>query len=428
MPAAGGGKPLWGWALYDFANSAFATTVLAGFFPVFFRQYWSAGADPVASTALLGLGNSLAGLVVALAAPLLGAVADRGGAKKAFLYAFTWLGAAATAALYLAGPGQWGLATALFVLANLGFAGGLGFYDALLPSVAPPGREDAASALGYGLGYLGGGLLFALNLLMVCRPGWFGLADAGEAVRWSFVSVALWWAGFSLFGLAWLPGRPAGSPGWRRALGEGLGQLAGTLRSLRRHRRAGLFLLAYWLYIDGVDTVIRMAVDYGLALGFAADHLLLALLLVQLVGFPAALAYGRLGQRFGTKRALLLAIAAYLLATLAASRLATVTGFYALAVFIALFQGGIQALSRSFFARLVPSGQSGEFFGFYNLLGKFAVLLGPLLVGGAGLLARVWLPAEAAARVGILAVGILFLAGGYCLWRVEEAAPAAGEV
>ncbi|RPJ73694.1 MAG: MFS transporter, partial [Desulfobacteraceae bacterium] len=254
-------KAVWGWALYDWANSAFATTVMAGFFPVFFKQYWSDGADVNLSTAQLGFGNAVAGLVMALLAPLLGAVADRTSAQKRFLLGFAYLGVLATAGLYWVAKGEWALAIFVFALGNIGFSGANIFYDALLPRVAPAERIDAVSSLGYALGYLGGGLLFALNVFMTLRPQMFGLPDAAAAVRLSFVSVALWWGGFTLFTLRWVPERRGGpdTPGLIAAVADGARRLFSTLRHLRQYRPVLIFLAAYWFYIDGVDTIIRMA-------------------------------------------------------------------------------------------------------------------------------------------------------------------------
>ena len=401
------------WALYDWANSAFATTVMAGFFPVFFKQYWGGGLAPAESSFQLGLANSLASLVVLAAAPLVGAVADRGGLKLRLLLLFTVLGAAMTGGLTLVAEGNWELALLLYALAQLGFSSGLVCYDALLLDVAPPSRWDAVSALGYALGYLGGGLLFAFNVLTVLHPDWLGLAGPQEAVRLAFVTVGLWWVIFAvplfLFVREGSPDRPNGRATFRAALG----QLAETVRHVRAARPAFLFLLAYWLYIDGVDTVVRMAVDYGLSLGFAADGLMTALLLTQFVGFPAALAFGRIGERWGPKAGIGLAILVYLVTIAWASRMQTQAEFYTLAVVIGLVQGGIQSLSRSLFARLIPPGRAGEFFGFYNMLGKFAAVIGPVLMGWVGVV-------TGSPRIGILSVGILFLLGAFVLRFVDD--------
>ncbi len=426
-------KAVWGWALYDWANSAFATTVMAGFFPVFFKQYWSDGADVNLSTAQLGFGNAVAGLVMALLAPLLGAVADRTSAQKRFLLGFAYLGVLATAGLYWVAKGEWALAVFVFALGNIGFSGANIFYDALLPRVAPAERIDAVSSLGYALGYLGGGLLFALNVFMTLRPQMFGLPDAAAAVRLSFVSVALWWGGFTLFTLRWVPERRGGpdTPGLIAAVADGARRLFSTLRHLRQYRPVLIFLAAYWFYIDGVDTIIRMAVDYGLSLGFPSTDLITALLVVQFVGFPAALLFGRLGQRWGPRRAIFLAIGVYMGVTVWGALMTHRAEFYVMAVAIGLVQGGIQALSRSYYTRLIPPGRTAEFFGFYNMLGKFAAIMGPALMGTVGLLVRRALmpespTAEELIRVGQLAsrwsiasILILFALGAVLLGCVD---------
>jgi UMF1 family MFS transporter len=425
-------KAVWGWALYDWANSAFATTVMAGFFPVFFKQFWSEGVDVNLSTARLALGNSLAGLAVALLAPVLGAVADRAGARKRFLLLFAYLGVLATASLFMVERGRWDLAIVCYAIGIVGFSGANVFYDALLPAVAPPERLDTVSSLGYGMGYLGGGVLFLINVAMATHPDWFGIPDAAAAVRLAFVSVAVWWGAFTLFTLAWVPEAAAHRSGLGRALAEGYRDLRGSLSELRRHRAALIFLAAYWCYIDGVDTIIRMAVDYGLSLGFPSSDLIVALLIVQFVGFPAAVAFGRLGARIGPRRAIYLGIAVYMGVTVWGSLMTGRAEFYGMAIVIGLVQGGVQALSRSYYARLIPPDKPAEFFGFYNMLGKFASILGPLLVGGVGLMVRGAIMPDAptaedlvrvghtASRWGIASILVLFAAGAALLHRVRE--------
>jgi UMF1 family MFS transporter len=303
-----------------------------------------------------------------------------------------------------------------------------------LPDVAEPGQLDMVSGLGYSMGYLGGGLLFLLNVLMVVMPQRFGIADAGQAVRIGFLSVALWWGFFTLFALFWVPEPPrsaarANSAGiWT----GGFVQLKHTFARVRHMKTVMLFLCAYWLYIDGVDTIIRMAVDYGMSLGFAVNDLLTALLITQFVGFPAALAFGQLGQRIGPRKGIYIAIGVYMAATFWGIAMTRKEEFYVLAIVIGLVQGGIQALSRSYYARLIPEDKPAEFYGFYNMLGKFAAIIGPVLVGAVGLLMRRLLmppspTAEEMAHVGALAarwsiasVLILFAAGAILLHFVDE--------
>jgi len=420
MPSYLARRPQLAWALYDWANSAFSTTVLAGFFPAFFRQFWSLGADPTEATLRLGLANGAAGFVMAVLAPLLGAMADRGGYRKRFLISWSLLGIGATFALYFVAQGQWALAAALFTLATLGFNGGIVFYDALLVDVAKPAEYDRVSSYGYALGYLGGGLLFAVNVLMVAKPVWFGLANAAAAVRWSFISVAVWWLVFML-PLAFYVTEHPGLPGAARtgSLRASLAELRQTLRQVLGYRNMLIFLVAYWLYIDGVNTIVKMAVDYGMALGFDTQLLLTALLLTQFVAFPAALLFGRIGERLGARTGVLIGIAVYAGVTAWAYFLHTVVQFFAMAVVIGLVQGGVQSLSRSFFGRLVPEGKSAEFFGFFNMVGKFGTVLGPLLVGFVAYL-------TGSSRVSILSLVLLFVAGGLLLLWVKDPAAEAG--
>ncbi|HUU80477.1 MAG TPA: MFS transporter, partial [Acidobacteriota bacterium] len=266
-------KALWGWALYDWANSAFATTVMAGFFPIFFKKYWSYGTDINVSTAQLGFGNSIASLLVALMAPVLGAIADRGSARKKFLIFFTYLGVLMTSSLFLVEKGEWAWAIFIYAMGIVGFSGANVFYDSLLPGVAGEDKIDYASGLGFAMGYLGGGLLFLINVLMTLMPERFGLPDSASAVRYSFVSVSLWWGLFAVFTIRWVPEQKENSRSHQTGslIGDGLRQLIGTFRKARHLKTVFLFLLAYWFYIDGVDTIIRMAVDYGMSLGFDSN-------------------------------------------------------------------------------------------------------------------------------------------------------------
>ncbi len=407
------GRSAWAWAFYDWANSAFATVVIAGFFPVFFKQFWAADLTATESTRWLGYTSSAASLIVVCLAPLLGALADQIGAKKRFLLAFTALGVLATGALYWVAAGHWGAALLLYLLGLLGFFGGNIFNDALIIDVAEPDAYERVSSLGYALGYLGGGLLFGLDVAMVLAPQWFGFADKGAAVQAAFLGVALWWALFSLpIALVVPEGRGVGRRTLRGALRGSFAELATSFAKVRELRMTFLFLVAYWFYIDGVDTIVFMAVDYGLSLGFPDSSLMVALLITQIVGFPAALAFGRLGEAWGAKRGILLAILIYMAVVAAASRMDQVSEFYGLAVAIGLVQGGIQALSRALYASLIPVGAAAEFFGFYNMVGKFAAVLGPFLVGTTAVL-------TGDPRLSLLPILALFLIGAALLWRVD---------
>ncbi len=406
----------WGWAFYDWANSAYSTTVMAGFFPVFFKEYWNAGLSAVDSTFRLGMANSLASLIIVLMAPVLGAIADSMSRRKAMLFGFAFLGMLMTGGLYLVGQGDWMLAAVLYGISMIGFSGSNVFYDSLLPFVSDNEDVDRVSALGFSLGYLGGGLLLSVNVLMTMHPSWFGLVDAESAVRFSFLIVACWWMLFSmpLMLLVEEPRLPANdSPVYY--IGQGFVRIWHTLHEIRAMRNIWMFLIAYWLYIDGIDTIIRMAVDYGLSLGFDQNSLIAALLITQFVGFPSALAFGWLGSRYGPKAGIITGLLIYMVVTVWASLMSTATEFYVLALMIGLAQGGVQALSRSLYARMIPENRTAEFFGFYNMLGKFAAIIGPVMMGWVGVLAN-------SSRVGILSLLVLFVIGAMVLLKVDPGA------
>ena len=409
-------KPVVGWAFYDWANSAFATTVMAGFFPVFYSAI-TKEISTEESQFYFNLTLAAASAVIAVSAPILGAVADRGGSRKKFLVFFAALGILMTAGLAWVHAGAWWMGLLLYGLGTVGFSGANVFYDSMLVDVAEEQELDLVSALGYSAGYIGGGLLFLVNVLMVQKPEWFGLDGAGDAVKASFLSVSAWWALFTVPLLRWVdetPTKDQASPG--QAVRQGLRQLATTFKEIRSFRVLLLFLVAYWIYIDGVNTVIKTAVFFGdRVLGLDQGALITALLLTQFVAFPAALAFGALGQRIGPKPATLIGIAVYLVAIIYAWRfLDSDRDFYVLAVAIGLVQGGVQSLSRSLYARMVPVSKTAEFFGFFNMVGKFATIFGPLLIAFTPKL----IPG-ADDRDGILSLSILFVVGGFLLSRVN---------
>jgi len=406
-------KKVWSWAFYDWANSAFSTTVMAGFFPIFFEKYWSNPDDVIQSTYQLGWANSLASIFIAAISPFLGAVADRGSAKKKFLFFFAYLGILMTGGLWMVGQGEWQMAIVFYVVASIGFLGGNIFYDSLLPSIATNDEVDYVSSLGFAVGYIGGGLLFLVNVLMYLYPEWFGIADVSTAIRLSFLTVAVWWAIFTIPILLFVPEpKNKNKVPLLYALKAGAKQLKETYNHIKELRVIGIFLLAYWFYIDGVDTIIRMAVKMGSSMGFEAGVLITALLMVQFIAFPAALLYNRFAQKIGTKNAVFVAIGGYGVITFLGYFMTNPIHFYMLAAMIGLFQGGIQALSRSLYARLIPVGKEGEFFGFYNMLGKFAAVIGPVLMGWVTLV-------TGNVRFGILSILILFIIGAILLSKVD---------
>jgi len=410
-------KSVTAWAIYDWANSAFSTTIMAGFFPVFYKQYWGANLDASTSTFQLGVSNALASLVIVLSAPILGAIADQGGCRKLMLALFALIGVGASAGLSWVGYGNWAGAAMLYCAATIGFMGANVFYDALLISVSSPQNRDLISSVGYALGYLGGGLLFSVNVAMTLSPESFGLVDATAAVKYSFLSVAIWWAVFSLPLLRYVPeGKARPKLPLMVVFRAGMLQFIETFHRIRLIRNIVIFLVAYWLYIDGVDTIVRMAVDYGLSIGLQQNDLILALLITQFVGFPAAIGFGYIGQQIGTKAGIYIGISVYFFVIIWAYFIDATWEFYVLAGTIGLVQGGVQSLSRSFYAGIIPAGQAAEFFGFYNMMGKSAALIGPLMVGGV-----VYFTDDH--RLGILSIILLFVAGGYLLTKVRHQPP-----
>ena len=406
-------KQIISWSLYDWANSTFSTTVMAGFFPIFFQQYWSTASDVTVSTWYLGLANSLASIAVASLAPFLGAIADKASVKKRLLIFFAFIGIISTGALSMVGQGYWKIAAVFYVVASVGFMSANIFYDSLLPSVASKQKRDFVSSLGYSLGYIGGGILFLLNVTMYLKPQFFGIADAPSAIKLSFLTVAVWWAIFTLPILIFVKEKaPANDIGIIRSISAGWIQLLSTLKRIRELKVVTTFLIAYWLYIDGVDTIIRMSVDYGTSLGFTTSTLITLLLMVQFIAFPATLIYNWFAKQIGIKQAILIAIGGYICIAVIGSLVSKEWHFYIIAILIGCFQGGIQALSRSLYSRIIPSHNSAEFFGFYNMFGKFATIIGPPLMGYVAM-------ATGNPRFGILAIILLFVLGGYFLMMVD---------
>jgi MFS transporter, UMF1 family len=404
------------WALYDVANSAWMTTVLQ-IFPLFFVPVAvAAGLTEPEARARFAFATSLSVILVGLTGPLLGAIADYRGSKKAFLAAFLAAGVIGTAAMYLIGEGRWVFALATFVVGNVCVTATLAFYNALLPSIAGPGEVDRVSTAGFALGYLGGGTLLALNMLMIGNPGRFGIADSGTATRLSFVSVAVWWALFSIPLFRQVPEPPrrleSDEHAGENPLRIAVVRLAETFRELRHHRDAGLLLLAFLVYNDAVNTIIRMAVTFGDEIGIARTSLLGALLLVQFVGIPFAFAFGMLADRIGAQRAVFVALAVYGVISVYGFFLRTSTQFFVLAFLVGTVQGGAQALGRSLFATLIPKHKAGEMFGFFGVFDRFGGAMGALVFG-------VTLSLTGSSRPAILILVVFFGLGALLLSRVD---------
>ena len=406
------GRPeLRAWALYDWGNSAFATTVVAAVFPIYFSRVAAADLAPATATAIFGGATSLALVISALLSPLLGALADRRG-KIALLTLSTGVAVVASATLALVGRGDWMLGAALFAVGNVAFAACLVFYDAILPHIADGREIDRVSSAGYALGYLGGGVLLLVNLLWIQAPHWFGLSGSGAGTRLALFSVALWWAGFALpllrrrgLDAPALPAQKLGARDLTRAI-------VGTVRDLARYPQARTMLVAFLIYSDGIGTVIRMATIYGAEVGIGQGALIGALLLTQFVGIPCSFLFGSLGGRLGTKRAIFVALAIYCVISALGIFLRTAAHFFALAVLVGVVQGGAQALSRSLFATLIPRQRSGEFFAFFSIASKLAGAVGPALFG----LTTV-LTGSSRASAGV--VGLFFVVGGAVLALVD---------
>lgn len=367
------------WCSYDVGNSAFATTIMAAIYPVYYKEVASLGLAPNLSTAYWAYASAISLFASAFFAPVIGAAADIRGSKKKMLLLFTLLGVFSSGAMAFVGPGDWRIALILLGAGNIGFTASIIFYDALLPSLAPPNRLDMISAQGYALGYLGGGVLLAINLLFIALlPGTAG-------ARLSFLSVAFWWAFFTLPILLYVEEPPPHSEGRKLSTPalfiEGLKRLESTFRDISHYKNAFVFLLAFWFYNDGIGSIIRMAAIYGASLGIPMSHLAGALLVTQFVGIPFSLAFGRLASAVGSKSSITAGLTFYLIITLAAIFVREAWHFWALAIAVGMVQGGVQAISRSFFASMIPQGKNAEFFGFYDISSKFSGILGPAIFG-----------------------------------------------
>ncbi len=400
------------WAWYDWANSAFITVIITAVYPVYFANVAARGLAPGQATQYFAIATTLSLLIVALLAPLLGAVADMVPLKKRFLAIFMLIGAGATGLMYQVGPGDWKLGLVLFVIASVGAYGSFVFYDALLPHVAPPDRIDRLSTAGYAMGYLGGGLLLAVNLAWITVPDWFGLSGPVAATRLAFVSVALWWVGFAIPLFRSVPEPAVADDAPRPSLAGCWRQLRATLRELRQYREASLLLLAFLIYNDGIVTIIRMATLYGAEIGIDQGYLIGAILMVQWVGIPFTLLFGRVAGRIGTKKAILFTLMVYGVIALVGFKMTTTIHFFLLAFMVATVQGGCQALSRGLFASMIPKQRSGEFFAFYAVAEKCASVLGP-----ATFAAAIWLTGSS--RWAVLLVALFFIVGAQLLMRVD---------
>lgn len=400
------------WALYDWANSAFALSVLAVLFPLVLGNYWGAADGGAAVTVRLGWVTFAASLIVFVTAPVFGTIADAGGYRKRFLLIFAVVGSAMTAGLGFVGQGDWPLALGLYLVASVGFYSSVVFYDSLLIDVTEPRNYSFVSTLGFSIGYLGGAALLAIHLWMLKSPATFGFANTAEAFSFAFISVGIWWILFSVPLLFFVPEHHSAIEVRSGTIRAAYAELRATFHAIGKYRNVAIFLSAYWLYIGGVFTVIFMAVNYGQRLGFADSDLVAALLLANIVGFPATLIFGVLAHRFGAKKGIYFALLAYIGVCFWGLQMTEVRQFYIMSIVIGMVQGGAQGLSRSLYASLIPAGQPGEFFGFYSMTTKFAHVLGPAMVAIAAMLSDdpKWV---------LLALMPLFLAGAVLLALVR---------
>jgi len=405
------------WTMYDWANSAFATTIMAAVLPVYYASIATAdGLAPNMATAYWGFTTSISALIAALISPVLGAYADIRGSKKRFLTIFMLIGVTATAMLYFAQSGDWLLASIIFVFGNVGFAGSLVYYDGLLPHVARPDEIDQVSSRGYAMGYIGGGLLLAINLVMIMvLPGLIPGLDTALMTRLSFVTVAIWWLIFTLPLLLHVkepPRRLEQHEVGVKPLKAAFARLATTFREIRRYRDLALAMLAFWVYANGIGTIITMATAYGTELGFGQTTLIGTLLMVQFLAAPFAFLFGWLSRKWGTKKSIYLSLSIYSLIAIAGYFLYHEWQFWALGAAVATVQGGSQALSRSLIGKMMPPSKSAEFYGFFSVFEKFATILGPLIFGVVSTL-------MGESRLSIVSLIIFFLLGIFILTRVN---------
>ena len=409
-----------GWALYDWATSAYALCVLAGFFPILFESYWASELPAGREIFWYGLFVSTASLIGAVVAPFLGTLADVGGSRKRWLLTFAVLGMCATFSLTFVGRGNWPLAGCIFVIGTVGYYGAYISYNGLLPVVSSAQNRHFISGLGFAMGYLGGVILFLASIALVKLHHYFGLTSAIDAIHVAFIAAVVWWGIFTIPLLLTVREPTRGKS--RLSIRKSLSHLSATLREVRQDKSILWFLFAYWLYIDGVNTVVVMASNYGKTLGFKTDVMLITLVLSQVVGVPSTLLITWLSQRYRARPFIYLGIALYLVIIVYGALMPKtplkvagieIQGLYILGFLVGLGQGGIQALSRSTFSLLIPKERTATFFGVYNMLGQYAAVLGPLLMGIASQL-------TGSPRYGVASLAVLFVAGALALTRVPS--------
>jgi UMF1 family MFS transporter len=407
------------WILYDWANSVFALTVMAAFFPIMFKKVWGANLNPSLTTTYLAYGNSIAGIMVAIISPILATVIAAKGGRKSSLIFWALIGIGATATLAFLPSGEWFIPLVIFIIARVGFQFANLFYDSLLPIISVPNHRHRISSIGFSAGYLGCGLLFIINILLVLFPEKFGLDGKVSALRVSIFLAAIWWFIFSIPLLkSKIKEEEKGSK--RRTISEHLLRLKETIKFSFRDKNITLFLLAYWFYIDGVHTIVVMAVDFALSINLPSHMLLIALLVVQVVAFPSALILNKVAQKWGVKPVISGAVIVYTIISFAGALfMKTGAHFIFFAGLTGTVQGGVQALSRSLFSIIIPKERSTELFGIYNMVGKFSMILGPILIGTVNLILVKNFGSEIAVRMGFASLSILFVTGLILFQRVS---------
>ncbi|KGX92579.1 MFS transporter [Pontibacillus halophilus JSM 076056 = DSM 19796] len=407
-------RPVVSWMLYDWGNSAFATTMMAAVLPIFYQNVATVGVDDAVATSYWGYSQSIAVLIVALLAPILGAISDYSASKKQFLRFFAYMGILASVLMAFVQEGQFIFASLLLIIGTIGFSGGNVFYDAFLPEVAKGKDLDRVSTGGFAFGYIGGGVLLAINLGMIMAPQAFFLPDTLTATRAAFISVGLWWFIFSipLFRNIREEKRVQDNVEKKAYVRIGFTRVSSTFKELRQYKQLLIFLLAFWLYNDGISTIIKMATIYGAEIGIGTNDLIMALVITQFVGIPCTFLFGWLATKMTAKRALTIALYVYIGIVALGYFMTTSLHFYILATCVGLVQGGAQALSRSIFGRMVPDDRHAEFFGFYGISSKFAAIFGPFLFGFVGQL-------TGSSRYGIVSLLVFFIIGVLLLQKVD---------
>lgn len=386
--------------------------MLAVLFPLFLGSYWSAGEPGPVVTSRLAWATAVGSVIVSLLAPMLGAIADSGGFRKRFLFLLATVGAMSTAALSLVGMGDWVWALALFIMASIGYYSAAVFYDSLLVDVCHPRYYSLVSTLGLSLGYVGGALVLALHVWLMYNPAAFGFEDINGVIRFAFISVGAWWLIFVLPVMLVVQESKLATAARGQTIRAAYSALKETFLKIRSYRNVYLFLISYWLYIGGLFSVIFMAVNFGQRLGFSETDLVTALMITNFVGFPATLGYGAMAHYFGTKRAIYVGLVVYIVVVCLAVFLKDVRQFYAMSITIGMVQGGVQGISRSLYASLIPAHQSGKFFGFYNMVTKFSHVLGPVLIGTVAIFSD-------EPKFILVAVMPMFVLGALLLTRVD---------